>query len=495
MKLLVRRAKGEAARHQSGEKLANRSGGALDSGPILRPFLRTSAVVMLTALAAGAVAAQTAPTAGRRGEVTIDLADAIARAAKYGSQVQLANILTQLAHEDRVQARAATLPSLSALNQFIYTEGNGTPSGVFVANDGVHVYNEQAVVHQDLLALLKPSAVHAAAAAEIVSKAKADIATRGLTATVVANYYAIANAQRKLSNAQKALGEAQAFLDITRKQEAGGELAHSDVIKAQIQLQQRQRDVEDAALGIQKAKIALAVLIFSVLDLNYRIVDDLESFGSLPVLNDFRSQATGHSAELHAAQASLQQSKAEVGVARTAYWPSFTLDFFYGIDANQFAARTEYPTPESGRSTLPNYLVPYRQNLGYSGMATLTFPVWNWGLIRSKVKQAELKQQQAELDLSSTQKQVTANIESAYQETQTAHSQIESLRSSSELSAESLKLTVLRYQAGEATTLEVVDAQTTANAARIAYDEGLVRYRLALADLRILTGQTVGGTP
>ena len=53
------------------------------------------------------------------------------------------------ARQDTVQARAARLPSVNAFNQFIYTEGNGTPSGVFVANDGVHVYNEQAQVHQD----------------------------------------------------------------------------------------------------------------------------------------------------------------------------------------------------------------------------------------------------------------------------------------------------------------------------------------------------------
>ena len=37
----------------------------------------------------------------------------------------------------------ARLPSVDASNQFIHTEGNGTPSGVFIANDGVPVYNEQ----------------------------------------------------------------------------------------------------------------------------------------------------------------------------------------------------------------------------------------------------------------------------------------------------------------------------------------------------------------
>jgi outer membrane protein TolC len=46
----------------------------------------------------------------------------------------------------------------------------------------------------------------------------------------------------------------------------------------------------------------------------------------------------------------------------------------------------------------------------------------------------------------------------------------------------------LRYQAGEATILEVVDAQNTVNQARNAYDDGLVRYRLGLANLQTLTG-------
>jgi outer membrane protein TolC len=47
---------------------------------------------------------------------------------------------------------------------------------------------------------------------------------------------------------------------------------------------------------------------------------------------------------------------------------------------------------------------------------------------------------------------------------------------------------MLRYQAGEATVLEVVDAQTTLLQARNAFDDGLVRYRMALAALQTLTG-------
>jgi outer membrane protein TolC len=421
-------------------------------------------------------------------DLTIDLADALARAQKYGAQIQTANIAAALAHEDRSQAKAATLPSVNGFNQFIYTQANGTASGVFVSNDGVHVYNEQLQAHEELLALARRGEVRLAAATEAAARAKVDVAARGLKLTVVQDYYTIAAAQRKVANGQRSLAEARQFLDITAKQERGGEAAHADVIKAQLQVRQRERDVQDGQLALQKAKIALAVLMFPALRVDYTIVDDLSSLRLLPPLPEATVEAHTNSPEVHAAQAGVNQARLGVTVARYGYLPSFGLDVFYGINANQFAARTNYATPESGRSTEPDYLVPYRQNLGYSAQATLNIPLWNWGATHSKVKQAGLKRTQAELDLTVAQKQLDADLASSYQEARSAFSQVESLRSSSDLAAESLRLTLLRYQAGEATALEVVDAQNTANLSRSAYDDGLLRYRVSLAAVQSLTG-------
>jgi outer membrane protein TolC len=420
--------------------------------------------------------------------LTITLEDAINRAKQYGTQIQSANINVALAREDRAQAKAATLPTLNAFNQFIYTEGNGTPSGVFVANDGVHVYNEQAVVHQELLSLVRRGEIRRALAAEAVAKARVEVAQRGLNTTVIQDYYAIVSAQRKFTNAQTSLREADSFLDITRKQEQGGEAAHADVIKAQITQQQRQRDLQDSQLNIEKAKIALAVMIFPDFQTDYSVQDDLQQPVLLLPYPEAQAKATSTSPDLRVAKAAIEQAGYDVGVARYGYLPSLGLDFFYGIDANQFAVNTSYATNESGRSTLPDFQVPYRHNLGYSAQATLNIPVWNWGATRSKVKQAALKQQQAELDLTLAQRTLQGNIASAYREAQVAQAQVESLRSSTDLSAESLRLTLLRYQAGEATALEVVDAQTTLAQARNAYDDGLARYRIAIATLQILTG-------
>ena len=118
----------------------------------------------------------------------------------------------------------------------------------------------------------------------------------------------------------------------------------------------------------------------------------------------------------------------------------------------------------------------------------MNIPVWNWGATRSKVAQADLRRQQAELDLTQTQRTLAANIEVGVREARVAQEQLASLKSSLDLSADNLRLTLLRYEAGESTALEVVDAQTTLTQARNAYSDGLARYRVALAILQTLTG-------
>jgi len=132
--------------------------------------------------------------------------------------------------------------------------------------------------------------------------------------------------------------------------------------------------------------------------------------------------------------------------------------------------------------------VPDRQNLGYQGQITLNIPIWNWGTTHSKVVQADLKRQQAELDLTLAQRTLQANLEAGYREARVAQSQLASLKSSLDLAIDNLRLTLLRYQAGESTALEAVDAQTTLTQARNAYSDGLARDAVAMANLQTLAG-------
>jgi outer membrane protein TolC len=402
----------------------------------------------------------------------LTLKDALERARQYAPQFLQANIAAQFAHESTRQTKAALLPTVNGWSQFIYTQPNGSPSGAFVSNDGTHVYNDWAQVHGDLWAPAKRADYRTALAAEAVARAKMDVAARGLYATVAQNYYVMAVAARKIVHAQQAVREAQDFSSTTQKLEQGGEAAHSDVIKAQIQLEQRQRDLQDAQLLLEKARIAFAVLLFPDFRQDFTVEDDLEAAHPLPAFPEVQQLAGRNNPDIRAAQATVQQQQYAIDSARWAMLPSLSFDYFLGINANQFALHNEL-----GQS-----------NLGSAAQVQLNIPVWTWGAARSKVRQAELQLQQARNDLSFTQRQLLAELKSSYDEAQVAASQVDSLRRSVDQSAESLRLTILRYQAGEVTVLEVVDAQSTLIQARNAFEDGLARHRLALANLQTLTG-------
>ncbi len=410
---------------------------------------------------------------GQQGSpVALTLETALERARVYSQQVYTAGIAAQLAHEDTVQARAALLPTVNGLSQFIYTQPNGSPSGVFVSNDGPHVYNDQAIVHGEIYNPAKRADYRRAIAAEAVAHAKADLATRGLMATVTQDYYGMVSAQRKLANAQQSLKEARQVLDITDKQERGGEVAHADVIKAQIQVESREREAQEAQLALDKARIGFAVLLFPNYGQEFTVADDLETIRPLPAFSELQGRAGTGNPDLRAAQALVEQQTHGLSSARAALLPTLSFDYFFGINANQFAL----------------YNAEHLRNLGSVAQAQVTIPVWTWGATRSRIRQAELQLQQAKFDLSFTQRQLLAELNQFYAEAQVASTQVASLRHTMELAAESLRLTLLRYQAGEVTVLELVDAQSTLAQARNAYDDGLVRYRVALANLQTLTG-------
>ena len=155
------------------------------------------------------------------------------------------------------------------------------------------------------------------------------------------------------------------------------------------------------------------------------------------------------------------------------------VDAVYGIEANEFALHSRIAAqPELG--VLPN--------LGYFVTVNLSVPLWDWGGLRSKLHQSETRERQAQATLSQTQRQLVSNLYSMYNEALTARAATDNLRRVADLASESLRLIVLRYQAGESTASKSSTRQNTLVQARNAADDAETRYRVALAELQTLTG-------
>src|SRR5580704_3418192 len=251
----------------------------------------------------------------------LTLQDALARARKNSTEFQAAATDAAIAVEDRKQARDALLPTATYNNEFLYTQGNGAGSVRYIANNAVHEYISQGAVHEaiDLAGVANYRRVTAAAA---IARARAEIASRGLVVTVVQDYFHVAAAQSKLEIAERGASQGQDFFNLTGQLEKGGEVAHSDVIRAELQMQDRRRQLQEAKLELLNAKLDLAVLIFPDFNESYEISDDLHASVPLPTIEEVQQQVAKDNPELRAALAGVQQAGHDVADARAGYFPS-----------------------------------------------------------------------------------------------------------------------------------------------------------------------------
>ncbi len=448
------------------------------SGAILAVFL-SAPIPSANGQTATAVSAQDSSVPTR--PVTVTLEESIRRAEANEPSYVSSLADSKVSTLDRSIARAGLLPSVDYHNQALYTQANGQqnqagqgvgaqPSPRFIANNAVREYASQGVVNETL-GLGQWAAIRRADAEAARSAAELEIARRGLVSAVTNLFYGLMAADQKALVAERAHAESADFTGLTGKREQAREAAHADVVKAQLVEQQRDRDLADAKVAAQKARLELAVLLFPDPRTPF-VLERPDDAAQLPSRAEVEQAAAKNNPELKNALAALGVGNADVHAARAAYLPDLGLNVTYGIDAPQFAVNG----PESVR------------NLGYSASVTLDIPVWDWLATEHKVKQSEIRRDAARVALTATERRLIARLDEAYSEAATSFAQLASLDLSVATAEESLHLTKLRYTGGEATVLEVVDAQSAYVTAQDAREDGRVRYEAARADLESLTG-------
>lgn len=444
----------------------------------MRSFLIPVALFAWTGPLLFGQAPAVAPTSQAANVITLDQAIALAERNDPAYATSVAD--RGSAQLDRSISRSALLPSASYLTQYLYTQPNGLlnqagqgvaaqPAPRFIANNAIREYASQALITETVSATGFADFKRAGALAR---KAGADleIARRDLVVRVVSGYFGLLAADARLRAAQAGADEATAFRDLTGKLEAGREVAHADVVKADLVLQQRQRESSDAALAAEKARLDLGALLFPDPRTNYQV--SAQEPSALAAEPEIEAAAARQNPDLKSALEAAKAAEADVEAARAGYFPTLSLNYTYGIDAPQFAVNG------------PDHV----RNLGYSALVSLDIPVWDWLATHDRVKQSELRRKAAQVTLTFVQRQLIAQLQEFYHEARVAGDQVASLDQSLATAQESLRLTKMRYSAGEATALEVVDAQNALLLSELARADGGVRYRIALANLQTLTG-------
>ena len=416
------------------------------------------------------------PTPINVSPLTLD--EALRLANVQASTYQEAILNERIASEDVKQAQAAFLPKVSAPLSYIYTSpalglAPGEPRAPsFIANNAISEYEALANVSGDFdiagklrATLAKNRALLAAA------HAGTDVAKRALAQAVIETYYGLALATAQRIAAEGNLAAAEEFEHITSLMLSGGEVAPVDLTRAQLQTISRRDELERARANEEVAAGALRVLVGYEFT---RPIGTADLALSLPVDSEyqqFKAADVARRPEFIQFDQQLRAARQEIKIARADRFPALTYSINGGFDTDSLKGPR------------------LKEHSGVSAAFSLTIPIFDWGASRSRERQARLRVQLAENERDLAARGFTQQFYLARAAAVSAAARVALAREGVTKAQDNLAASIARYRAGEASIVEVTDAQTTLVTQRAALSQALYDYQVAISRLKQATGQ------
>ncbi len=235
----------------------------------------------------------------------------------------------------------------------------------------------------------------------------------------------------------------QRSLQLTENRYKAGVVTRADVSQALTQLKNTQAQRLD--LDWQRARYEHAIALLVGSTPNAVQVARVETLPQLPVLPiDVPSALLERRPDIAVAERQVMAANAEIGVAETAYFPDLTLSASGGYRGSNLADWISMP------------------NRFWSIGPQFAMTLFDAGLRRSKVEQAEARYDQQVARYRQTTLQAIGEVEDALVQLNVLAEETQVQREALAASQDTLRLTENQYQAGMVDYLAVTNAQTIA---------------------------------
>lgn len=293
-------------------------------------------------------------------------------------------------------------------------------------------------------------AMEAARALALASHYAKDVVSVSLAGLTTQAYFSLRSLDAQIAVTRDNLANRDEYLDIIRKRAGGG-------IASELDLSQAEAARADSAVLLKDFLRQRALVEHQLGALTGRLDTTLAQSAGLLALPIPPTPPAGlpsalleRRPDVRQAEQQLVAANAQIGVARAAMLPSISLTSTYGGESRALSTLLE-----SGSRIW---------SLGFG----LALPVFDWGRLAARADAAEARARQS---LASYQKA----IESAFREVADSLTNLEQtaaaeqdLQARSAAADNALRLARMRNEAGYSPYLEMLDAQRTANEARLA---------------------------
>lgn len=400
--------------------------------------------------------------------------EAVRLALGQASTFQQAGLNERIAAEDVRQARAAFLPRLAAAPSVIYTtpSTSGNNMASFIAANAIAEY--QALVNVtgevDVSGRLRATLQRNKALLE-AAHAGTEVARRTLIQAIDDAYFGLASAQARRRAAEQNLATAEEFERVTALLLQGGEVAPVDLTRARLQTNTRRDELEQARTNESVTADSLRVLIGYDFSRQIATIDLLTTMPQPGEIENFTADAIRNRPEFAEFDAERRAAEQNIRLARNERRPQITYNIGGGFDSDSLRP------PRIG------------EHAGVSATVGVSIPIFDNGISRSRARQARLRAQVAESARVAALRGFAQAFYSARAQALSAEARIRLAGNGIRDAESNLAASLARYRAGEASIIEVTDAQNTLVTQRTAFYQAIFDYQIARARLLRATGQ------
>ena len=286
-------------------------------------------------------------------------------------------------------------------------------------------------------------------------------------------YYGLLLAQETKRITQDLVNLAQSHYEDTKKKFDAGTVSQFDVLQSKVQVSKITPELINAKNAVELIIAELKRLLGLKMQ-DVVLLRDKLAYSSLEVNEDrFLQLALLNNPEMAASSLGVDVRKLGIELARAGGYPQVNAGFGVNFRSNDMT--------DMFNSRHDNW------NSGFS----VTMPIFDGFSSKARVDEARARYAQAFLGKEDFKDQITVDVKQACLELNKAEALIRSQKDNIEEAKDALRIAQVRYDNGEGTNLDVLDAQVSLSQLEKNYSEGIYEYLIAEAYLKRILGEEI----
>ena len=305
------------------------------------------------------------------------------------------------------------------------------------------------------------------------------IALRDLRLQSSTSYFQLQRQDEQVRIGQQSVRASLVSLQQASARYQAGVATKLEVLEAQTQLSRDRLVLTDGLAKQAQARRALAALLDLPQDVTPTAANPARVIGIWqPSLQESIIAAYAFREELDQFILDISINNSNANAALAEVQPVLTIFNNFNTSKNQ---------GQSGQTGSVN-MDDYNWNVSNAVGLNATWAIFDGGRARAQYRQNKQRAEQSKFNFASERDRIRSQVEESFYNLRKATQNIHTTSTEVLSSAESLRLSRLRFQAGVTTQREVVDTQRDLTSAEVRYANAITEYNISIAQLRRRTG-------